>query len=115
MMGNSSPLNLAIIYIDLSLFIRQLFSFIFFSFQIVFLPLFGRKAPAEVKARTLCSLLIWRLFWKTNEYDLPCGMHMLSETAVKIEVGKMQLPDDTISYRGHNCFALREDKALSSA
>lgn len=40
---------------------------------------------------------------------------MLSEATVEIEVGKMQLPDDTILYRGRNCFALREDKALSSA
>lgn len=100
MMGNSSSLHLAIIYIDLSLFLCQLFG------HAVSSPLWW-KYSAEVKPHSFLQPTDARaFFWKANKYTLPCGIRVLFEVAVKIEVGRMQLPEDTILYRGHNSFAL---------
>lgn len=48
----------------------------------------------------------WGFFWRANKYNCPRGIPVLFEVIVKIEGGRMQLPEYTISFQGHNCFTL---------
>lgn len=86
-----------------------------FFLSVVLIPSRGKTSQFLQPSDAGVSSLIYILFsfWKENEYNLPCGIRLLSEPMVKTEVGRMQLPDDTI-YRGHNCFALRKYKTVSS-
>lgn len=64
----------------------------------VFLPLCGRKPRRGKTLQFLQPTDAEAFYWKANEYNLPCGIHMLFEVAVKIEMGRKQLPEDTPFY-----------------
>lgn len=78
-----------------------------------FLPVVGTLCRG--KTSVSAAYWLWGFFWKANTYTLPCGILMLFEAVENTEVGRMQLPEDNILYRGRNCSVLWSYETVSSA